>query len=105
VHAYRGGATVTREQDDPTLKILGQLADEIAPLAPRGAEFVSSRWVRRGAPWVKILNVATECGADLVAVGGPTGQRGSEAGFPFVWSHRAVSLRSSARSVLVARPG
>jgi len=102
VHAYEE-QTVTREQDDPTLKILGQLADEIAASGATRRGIRVEPLVRRGAPWVKILNVATECGADLVAVGA-TGQRGSEAGFPFGGVTGRV-LALSARSVLVARPG
>jgi len=101
VHAYED-QTFAMERDDPTLKILGQLADEIAASGATRRGIRVEPLVRRGAPWVKILNVATEYGADFVAVGA-TGQRGVEAGFPLGGVTSRV-LALSARSVMVARP-
>jgi nucleotide-binding universal stress UspA family protein len=101
VHAYEE-QTVTRAQDDPTPKILGQLADEIAASGATRRGIRVEPLVRRGAPWIKILNVATEYGADFVAIGA-TGQRGTEAGFPLGGVTSRV-LALAARSVLVARP-
>jgi nucleotide-binding universal stress UspA family protein len=101
VHAYEEQA-VSRAQDDPTPKILGQLADEIAASGATRRGIRVEPLVRRGAPWVKLLNVATEYGADFVAVGA-TGERGAEAGFPLGGVTSRV-LALSARSVLVARP-
>ncbi len=96
VHAYeeRLGCRV----EDRTLALLEQLAQEIVA---SGAELRGIRvepLVRRGAPWDKILNVATEYGADFVAVGA-TGQGG--VGFP-VGSVATRVLALSARPVIVA---
>ena len=102
VHAYEE-QTPTGERDDPTPKILEQLADEIAASGATRRGIRVEPLVRRGAPWTKLLNVATEYGADFVAVGA-TGQRGIEAGVPLGGvTSRVLSL--SARSVFVARPG
>jgi nucleotide-binding universal stress UspA family protein len=56
--------------------------------------------VRRGPPWKKILNVATEYGAEMIVVGS-SGQRGATRG---VRLRGVVSrvLALSTRSVLVA---
>ncbi len=101
VHAYEDQAP-TSERDDPTSRILGQLSDEIAASGATRRGIRVEPLVRRGAPWVKILNVATEYGADFVAVGA-TGQRGTEAGLPLGGVTSRV-LALSARSVFVARP-
>jgi nucleotide-binding universal stress UspA family protein len=101
VHAYEE-QPFTSGQEDPTLKILGQLADEIVASGAKRRGIRVEPLVRRGAPWVKLLNVATEYGADFVAVGA-TGQRGTDAGFPLGGVTSRV-LALSARSVIVARP-
>jgi nucleotide-binding universal stress UspA family protein len=101
VHAYEE-QTVSGEREDPTPRILGQLAEEIAASGATRRGIRVEALVRRGAPWAKIVNVATEYGADFVAVGA-TGQRGTEAGFPLGGvSSRVLAL--SSRSVFVARP-
>ncbi|HEX3854558.1 MAG TPA: universal stress protein [Polyangiaceae bacterium] len=74
VHAYEEQPG-TKELEDPTPKLLGQLADEIAASGAARRGIRVEPLVRRGAPWDKILNVATEYGAEFVAVGA-TGQRG-----------------------------
>ncbi len=102
VHAYEelvGG----KEQADPTPALLTLLTEEIAASGAAKRGIHVEPLVRRGAPWDKILNVATEYGAEFVAVGA-TGQRGIEAGFPLGGVTSRVLARSS-RSVLVARPG
>jgi nucleotide-binding universal stress UspA family protein len=61
---------------DPTSRLLGQLAQEIAVSgATRRGSHVEPL-VRRGPPWEKILNVATEYGAEVIVVG-RSGQRGA----------------------------
>ena len=101
VHAYeeQPGAT---EHDDPTPKILGQLGEEIAACGATRRGIQVEPLVRRGAPWDKILNVATEYGAEFVVVGA-TGQRGNAAGIPFGGVTSRV-LALCGRSVIVARP-
>jgi nucleotide-binding universal stress UspA family protein len=56
-------------------------------------------FVRRGAPWDKLLNVATEHGAEIIVVG-RHGQRGSILGLPLgTVASRVLAL--STRCVLV----
>jgi hypothetical protein len=57
--------------------------------------------LRRGPPWDKILNVATEYGAEMIVVGS-RGQRGAIRGLP-LGSVATRVLALSSRSVLVAR--
>jgi nucleotide-binding universal stress UspA family protein len=101
VHAYEEQADA-KERDDPTSRILGQLAEEIAASGAERRGVQVEPVVRRGPPWDKILNVATEYGAEFVAVGA-TGQRGAAAGVPLGGVTSRV-LALSRRSVLVARP-
>ena len=101
VHAYEEPVGTT-QGEDPTPRILGQLAEEIASCGATQRGISVEPVVRRGAPWDKILNVATEYGADFVAIGA-TGQRGIQAGFPLGGVTSRV-LALSVRSVLVARP-
>jgi nucleotide-binding universal stress UspA family protein len=94
VHAYEDepGASALA---DPTSKLLRQLSQEIAASSatPRGIRV--EPLVRRGPPWKKILNVATEYGAEMIVVG-RSGQRGATRGVV----SRVLAL--STRSVLVA---
>src|SRR5882724_1840232 len=101
VHAYEEepGANAP---DDPTPGLLAKLAQEIhASGATRRGVHIEPL-VRRGPPWDKILNVATDYGAELVVIGS-SGQRGSACGFP-LGSVASRVLALSTRSVLVARP-
>jgi nucleotide-binding universal stress UspA family protein len=59
--------------------------------------------VRRGPPWDKLLNVATDYGAEVVVVGS-SGQRGVTRGFP-LGSVASRVLALSSRSVFVTRSG
>jgi nucleotide-binding universal stress UspA family protein len=96
VHAYEDQAG-GKEIEDPTPNLLGQLAAEIAASGAARRGIHVEALVRRGAPWDKILNVATEYGAEFVAVGA-TGQRG--VGF-LLGSVTSRVLALSARSVIV----
>ena len=97
VHAYEE-QTEIRDVEDPTPKLLAQLAEEIVASGAARRGIRVEPVVRRGAPWDKILNVATEYGAEFVAVGA-TGQRG--VGFPLgCVASRVLAL--SARPVIVA---
>src|SRR5258708_6484800 len=97
VHAYEDQAEF-KEIEDPTPRLLGQLAEEIAASGAARRGIRVEPLVRRGAPWDKILNVATEYGAEFVAVGA-TEQRG--VGFPLgCVASRVLAL--SARPVIVA---
>ena len=100
VHAYEEvpGANAP---DDPTARLLDHLAQEIAASGATRRGVHIEPLVRRGPPWEKILNVATDYGAELVVVGS-SGERGMTRGFPLgSVAHRVLAL--STRSVLVAR--
>src|SRR5260221_12862217 len=100
VHAYEEvpGANAP---DDPTPRLLGDLVREIhASGATRRGVHIEPL-VRRGPPWDKILNVATDYGAELVVIGS-SGQRGAVRGLPF-GSVASRVLALSTGSVLVVR--
>ncbi len=99
VHAYEDGPGAN-VSDDPTSRLQGQLAHEIAASGAKRRGIHVEPLVRRGAPWEKILNVATEYGAEVIVVGG-IGQRGATRGVP-LGSVASRVLALSTRSVLVA---
>jgi nucleotide-binding universal stress UspA family protein len=100
VHAYEE-APGASAAEDAAPRLLAQLGQEIAAsgAAQRGVHVEPC--VRRGAPWDKILNVATEYGAEVVIIGS-SGQRGAIPGFP-LGSVASRVLALSRRCVLVAR--
>ena len=100
VHAYEDapGATAV---DEHAVALRAQLEAAIA-LRARSHESVRvDPIVRRGAPWEKLNNVATELGADLIVVGAE-GQRGAMGG-GVLGSVASRILTTSPRSVLVVR--
>ena len=100
VHAYEdepGASAVV----DPTSGLLEQLAQEIAASGATRRGVHIEPLVRRGPPWDKILNVATEYGADMIVVG-RTGQRGETRGI-LLGSVASRVLALSPRCVLLAR--
>jgi nucleotide-binding universal stress UspA family protein len=100
VHAYEE-APGANAAEDAAPRLLAQLGQEIAAsgAAQRGVHVEPC--VRRGAPWDKILNVATEYGAEVVIIGS-SGQREAIPGFP-LGSVASRVLALSRRCVLVAR--
>jgi len=100
VHAYEE-APETNATQDAGPRLLAQLVDEIAASGALRRGIHVEPCVRRGAPWEKILNVATDFGAELVIIG-CSGRRGATRGFRLgsVASH---VLALSTRCVLVAR--
>ncbi len=100
VHAYED-APEASIQDDPVPKLRVRLDQEVAfsRAARRGVHV--EPLVRRGLPWEKLLNVATEYGAELIVVG-CSGQRGESRGLP-LGSVVSRVLALSSRSVVVAR--
>jgi nucleotide-binding universal stress UspA family protein len=62
--------------DDIDSRLMTQLAQEISATASTRSGIHIEPLVRRGPPWEKILNVATEYGAEIVVVG-RCGQRGT----------------------------
>jgi nucleotide-binding universal stress UspA family protein len=75
VHAYEDSAA-TLARDDPGKALQEQIEDVIAGSACCDGKVRVDAVVRRGAPWEKLTNVATELGAELIVVGAD-GQRGA----------------------------
>jgi nucleotide-binding universal stress UspA family protein len=100
VHAYEEapGANAT---EDAGPRLLAQVVEEIAASGATRRGIRVEPCVRRGAPWEKILNVATEYGAEMVIIG-CSGQRGATRGVP-LGSVASRVLALSTRCVLVAR--
>jgi nucleotide-binding universal stress UspA family protein len=100
VHAYEE-APGAELAEDPAPRLMGCLAHDIAVCGAARRGIHVEPLVRRGPPWDKILNVATEYGAEVVVVG-CSGQRGTMRGLP-LGSVAARVLALSTRCVLVAR--
>jgi nucleotide-binding universal stress UspA family protein len=75
VHAYED-APGTPAFHDPAPAIRQQLEEVISLRTPTACNVRIDPIVRRGAPWEKLANVATDLGADLIVVGAD-GQRGA----------------------------
>jgi nucleotide-binding universal stress UspA family protein len=75
VHAYED-APGTPAFHDPAPAIRQQLEEVIALSTPTACKVHIDSVVRRGPPWEKLANVATELGADMIVVGAD-GQRGA----------------------------
>jgi nucleotide-binding universal stress UspA family protein len=105
VHAYED-APGMRASDDPTERIRQQLDEVIALHTPTACNIRIDSVVRRGPPWEKLANVATELGADIIVVGAD-GQRGA-ASQGFLGTVLCRLVTTSRRSVVVvpaaARP-
>lgn len=100
VHAYEDGPS-TPASYDPSAALRQQIDDVVAQSRPPSYDLRVDPIVRRGAPWDKLSNVATELGADLIVVGAD-GQRGaSSEGFLGTVATRLVA--KSPRSVVVVR--
>ena len=98
VHAFEDapGATALH---DPAPAIRRQLEEVIALHTPTACNIHIDSVVRRGPPWEKLANVATELGADIIVVGAD-GQRGAASqGFLGTVASRLVT--TSPRSVVV----
>jgi nucleotide-binding universal stress UspA family protein len=101
VHAYED-APGTPAFDDPAPAIRQQLEELIALRTPIGCNVRIDSVVRRGPPWEKLVNVATELGADIIVVGAD-GQRGAaRLGLLGTVANRLVT--TSPRSVVVVPP-
>jgi nucleotide-binding universal stress UspA family protein len=100
VHAYEETPSAHTE-DDPAPRLLVRLAQEIVLSRTCGPGVHVESLVRRGRPWEKILNAATEYGAELTVVGSK-GQSGETRGL-LLGSVVSRVLALSTRSVVVAR--
>jgi nucleotide-binding universal stress UspA family protein len=98
VHTYED-APGTPAFDDPAPAIRRQLEEVIALHTPTACNIRIDPIVRRGPPWEKLANVATELGADMIVIGAD-GQRGAASqGFLGTVASRLVT--TSRRSVVV----
>jgi nucleotide-binding universal stress UspA family protein len=98
VHAYED-APGTPAFHDPAQAIRDQFEEVMARRRPSWSGLRIDPMVRRGAPWEKLANVATELGAELIVVG-VDGERGaSREGFLGTVAHRLVT--TSPRPVVV----
>jgi nucleotide-binding universal stress UspA family protein len=84
---------------DPTPALRGELADAVARAGAENKGVHVELFVRRGPPWDKLLNIASDLGAGLIVVGAQ-GQRGALHGF-FLGSVAARLAATSTRCVLV----
>jgi len=103
VHAYEDGAETSRAPEDRAPALRTQLEDAVASTSAKRDGVHVERFLRRGAPWEKLLNVAVEVGADLIVVGA-TGQRGVGSVGAVLGSVAYRVIASSTRSVLISRP-
>jgi nucleotide-binding universal stress UspA family protein len=100
VHAYED-APGTPAFHDPAPAIRQQLEEIIALHTKAASNVRIDSVVRRGPPWEKLANVATELGADVIVVGAD-GQRGAaRQGLLGTVASRLVT--TSPRSVVVVR--
>ncbi|MGD0677738.1 MAG: universal stress protein [Polyangiaceae bacterium] len=75
VHAYED-TDGTSALDDPAPALCKQIEETIFACAASRGKMRVEAIVRRGAPWEKLTNVATELGAEFIVVGAD-GQRGA----------------------------
>jgi nucleotide-binding universal stress UspA family protein len=101
VHAYED-ALGTQVFVDPAPEIRERLDAVIALHTPTACNIRVESVVRRGPPWEKLANVATELGADIIVVGAD-GQRGA-ASQGFLGTVASRLATSSPRSVVVVPP-
>jgi len=100
VHAYEDQLDAARSDD-----VAGGVQEQLDAAVTEnvsGTGVAVETFVRRGAPWEKLLNVAVEVGADLIVVGA-TGQRGLSSAANLLGSVAYRVVASSTRSVLISR--
>jgi len=103
VHAYEDAAETSQALEERTPVLRAQLEDAVAGTRAKCDGVQVEHFLRRGAPWEKLLNVAVEVGADLIVVGA-TGQRGVASVGAALGSVAYRVIASSTRSVLISRP-
>jgi nucleotide-binding universal stress UspA family protein len=101
VHAYEDPAD-TPASHDPAPELRKQIEEAISFCGSRGHTVHVEPVVRRGAPWDKLVNVATELGAELIVVGAD-GKRGASHG-RFLGTVANRLTTTSSRSVVVVPP-
>lgn len=98
VHAYED-TEGTSALHDPAPALSRRIEETIAACTARRGNVRVDAVVRRGAPWDKLTNVATELGADLIVVGAD-GQRGASSE-RFLGTVASRLVTTSSRTVMV----
>ena len=98
VHAYED-APGAPASEDPAASIRRQLEEVILQRTRTARGLRIDSIVRRGPPWEKLANVATELGAEMIVIGAD-GQRGA-ASHGFVGTVASRLITTSRRPVLV----
>jgi nucleotide-binding universal stress UspA family protein len=101
VHAYEDEPGTLTGNDHPSAALQSRLEETALGSGAKERGIRVDSLVRRGAPWDKIVNVASELGATLIVVGA-YGQRGPMRTSP-VGSVAMRVVATSTQSVLVVR--
>jgi len=101
VHAYEDTPGTLAGNDHPSAALLSRVQDAAGRSGANERGVRVDSLVRRGAPWDKLVNVASELGAKLIVVGAH-GERGPM-GSSLVGSVATRVVATSTRSVLVVR--
>jgi nucleotide-binding universal stress UspA family protein len=103
VHAYEDAAG-TPAFHDPAPELRKQIEESISLCAPWRRKVHVEPFVRRGAPWDKLLNVAAELGAELIVVGADGQRRASHERFLGTVTCRLATTSSRSVVVVPSRP-
>lgn len=101
VHAYEDLPGTPAPSDHTDRELLSQLDETVGRSGAEERGVRVDRLIRRGAPWDKLVNVASELGATLIVIGAH-GQRGPMRNAP-IGSVAMRVVATSMQSVLVVR--
>ena len=101
VHAYEDTPGTLTSDDQPSVALHSRLEEVVGRSGAKERGIRVDSLVRRGAPWDKLVNVASELGATLIVVGAH-GQRGPMRS-SLVGSVAMRVVATSTQSVLVVR--
>jgi nucleotide-binding universal stress UspA family protein len=101
VHAYEDPPGA-RLESDPVPAIRARLESAVARIGSRFPALQLECIVRRGAPWDKLANVASDLGAEIIVVGSRGGH--TPAGSSFLGKVVTRIASTSNRAVLVVPP-
>jgi nucleotide-binding universal stress UspA family protein len=102
VHAYEDAPGTLASNDHFSAALHSRLEEAVGRSGAVDRGIRVDSLVRRGAPWDKLVNVASELGAMLIVVGAH-GQRGPM-GSSLVGTVATRVVATSTRSVMVVRP-
>jgi nucleotide-binding universal stress UspA family protein len=101
VHAYEDPPGA-RFESDPAPEVRARLESAVARVGSRFPGVPLECIVRRGAPWEKLANVASDLGAEIIVVGSCGGH--APAGSPFLGRVATRTASIANRAVLVVPP-